>query len=100
MSPQALFSGCKGVSDIYIFDVFDSFEEYRPFSKDVYFPWWLSGGESACKVGDTGEVGLISGSGRPTGKGNGSPLQDSYWENPLDRGDWWAMGHAVSESLI
>ena len=59
--------------------------------------WWR-----ICLQGrrHSGEVGLISGSGRPTGKGNCSPLQDSYWENPLYRGDWWAMGHAVSESLI
>ena len=34
-------------------------------------PWWLSGKESACNAGD---VGLIPGSGRSSGKGNGNPL--------------------------
>ena len=23
------------------------------------------------------------------GEGNGSPLQDSFWENPVVRGAWW-----------
>ena len=40
-------------------------------------PCWLSGKESACKAGDTEEKGLISGSGRSLGEGNGNPLQYS-----------------------
>ena len=35
-------------------------------------PWWLSGKESACNAGD---AGLITGSGRCPGEGNGNPLQ-------------------------
>ena len=35
-------------------------------------PWWLSGKESPCKAGD---AGLIPGSGRCPGEGNGNPLQ-------------------------
>ena len=31
---------------------------------------------------------------------NGSPLQDSYLENPMDRGAWWAAVHAVEKSQI
>ena len=50
---------------------------------------------SACIVGD---LGLIPGSGRSPGEGNGNPLQYSYLENPMDRGAWWATVHGVSKS--
>ena len=33
--------------------------------------------------------GLIPGSGRSPGEGNGNPLQYSYLENPMDRRAWW-----------
>ena len=45
--------------------------------------------ESACNAGDTGYTGLILGSKRSSGEGNGDPLQYSCLENPLDRGAWW-----------
>ena len=48
--------------------------------------WWLSGKESTCHVGDTGDVGLIPGSERSPGGGQGDPLQYSCLENPMDRG--------------
>ena len=35
---------------------------------------------------------------RSPGKGNGTPLQDSCLENPMDRGAWWATAHGVAES--
>ena len=37
-----------------------------------------------------GDVGLIPGSEKKTGAGNGDPLQYSCQENPMDRGIWWA----------
>ena len=37
-------------------------------------------------AGDIRVAGLISGSGRSPGEGNGHPLQYSYLENPMDRG--------------
>ena len=33
-----------------------------------------------------------------TGEGNGSPLQYSCLENPVDRGAWWAAVHRVTQS--
>ena len=45
------------------------------------------GKESACNVGDPGS---IPGLGRSPGGGNGSPLQLSCLENPMDRGAWRA----------
>ena len=34
----------------------------------------------------------------PAGEGNGSPLQYSGLENPMDRGAWWSAAHGVTES--
>ena len=34
------------------------------------------------------------------GKGNGTPLQYSCLENPMDGGAWWAAVHGVAESQI
>ena len=33
-----------------------------------------------------------------TGEGNGTPLQYSCLENPMDGGAWWAAVHAVAKS--
>ena len=33
-----------------------------------------------------------------TGEGNGTPLQYSSLENPMDGGAWWAAVHAVAKS--
>ena len=48
-------------------------------------PGGSDGKESACDVGDPG---LIPGSARSSGEGNGNPLQYSCLENPMDRGAW------------
>ena len=53
--------------------------------------WWLSGKESACSAGDTGDVGLIPGSGRSPGGEHSNPLQYSCLENPMNRGNWQAI---------
>ena len=49
-------------------------------------------------TGDIRDVGLIPVSGRPPGEGNGTPLQYSCLENPMDRGAWWAIVHVVIKS--
>ena len=36
---------------------------------------------------------------RALGEGNGTPLQYSCLENPMDGGDWWAAVHGVAKSL-
>ena len=41
--------------------------------------------------------GSIPELGRSPGEGNGSPLQDSCLENPIDRGAWWATVHVVAK---
>ena len=54
--------------------------------------------KNAYQRGDTGDTGLIPGSGRSHGGGNGNPLQYSCLESPTDRGAWWATVHEVAES--
>ena len=52
----------------------------------------LSGKEPACQRRD---AGLIPGSGRSLGEGNGNPLRYSCLENPIDREAWWTTVHEV-----
>ena len=47
---------------------------------------------------NAGDVGLIPGSGRSAGEGNGNPLQYPCLGNPMDRGAWWATVHRVAKS--
>jgi len=54
---------------------------------------WLSGKESICQAGDTGDTSLILGSGRHPGEGNGNQLQYSCLGNPVDREAWWTTVH-------
>ena len=51
-------------------------------------------------AGDTRDMGSIPGSERSPGVGNGNPLQYSCLENPMDKGDWQATVHRVSESNV
>ena len=54
------------------------------------FPGGSDGKASIC---DTGDSGSIPGLGRSPGEGNGSPLQYSCSENPMD-----STVHGVTES--
>ena len=56
---------------------------------------------SPASAGDAGDMGLILGSGRSPGEGNGNPLQYFCLENPMDRGPWWGYspwGHKESDT--
>ena len=48
---------------------------------------------------DTGDAGLIPGSGRSPGVENGNPLQDSCLGNSMDRAAWWATVHRVAKRV-
>ena len=50
-----------------------------------HFP---GGSDSKASVYNVGYPGSIPGLGRSSGEGNGSPLQHSCLENPMDRGAW------------
>ena len=60
----------------------------------------LHQGGSNCQEStyNAGDLGLIPGSGRRPGEGNGYPLQHSYLENSLDKGAWRATVHRVEKS--
>ena len=47
---------------------------------------------------DVRDAGVIPGSGRSPGGGQGNPLQYSCLENPMNRGAWWATVHGVTQS--
>ena len=55
--------------------------------------WVLVGKEFPCNAGDPG---LIPGSGRSPGEGNGSPLRYSCLENPMGKGTWKATVQGVT----
>ena len=48
---------------------------------------------------NAGDVGLIPGSGRFPGGGNGNPLQYSYLGNPMDREAWQPTVQWVAKNL-
>ena len=50
------------------------------------------------KAGDVRDKGLIPGSGRFPGEGNGNPFQYSCLENSVDGGAWWVIVHGVAKS--
>ena len=79
-------------------------------------PWWSSGQHSALSLWDLGSIldwgtkipqdawhaplpsPIKSSVTQPSGEGNGTPLQYSCLENPMDGGAWWAAVHGVMKS--
>ena len=70
-------------------------------------PRWSNGKESTCVQARThainppassGDAGLIPGSGRSPGEGNGNPLQYSCLENAMDVGAWCPWGRKESDT--
>ena len=49
-------------------------------------------------LANAGNPGLIPGSGRSPGGGNGNPFQNSFLGNPIDRGAWQATVRGVAKS--
>ena len=59
----------------------------------------LPGGSDSKETSyNAGDLGLIPGSGRSPGEGNGYPLQYSCLEISMDRGAWRATVHGVAKS--
>ena len=48
-------------------------------------------------LANSGDTGLIPGSGRSLGEGNGNPFQYSCLENPMGRGAWQAIVCGVTK---
>ena len=67
---------------------------YCTFMAAMDFP----GSEVKASAYNAGDPGSIPGLERSPGEGNGTPLQYSCLENPMDGGVWWATVHRVTES--
>ena len=61
---------------------------------ELYFPCSSDGKASAYNAEDPSS---IPGLGRSSGEGNGTPLQYSCLENPMDGGAWQAIVHGVAK---
>ena len=59
-------------------------------------PWWLRDNAFACNVKDPG---LIPGSGRSPGEGNGNPLQYCCLENSVGDNPWGCKELDTTEQL-
>ena len=55
------------------------------------------GSDGKASVYNAGDLGSIPGSGRFPGEGNGTPLQCSCLENPMDGGAWCPWGRKESD---
>ena len=72
---------------------------FQSLSRVLLFviPWNKIDGNNLI-IENTGDAGLIPGSGRSPGEGNGNNLlQYSGLENPMNRGAWWAIDHRVAK---
>jgi len=67
----------------------------RRTPREENFPGGSYGKEFACSAGD---LGLIHGSARSPGEGNGNPLQYPCLENSKNGGAWQATVHGVAKS--
>ena len=58
------------------------------------------GSDGKTTSSEVGNLGLIPGSGRYSGEGNGNPLQYSCLGNPMDRGAWQATVRATLSNTV
>ena len=58
------------------------------FLRESSWPTLPGGSDGKAPVYNVGDLGSIRGSGRSSGEGNGSPLQYSCLENPMDGRAW------------
>ena len=71
---------------------------YIRISKDLMIFPGFPGGSDGKESAHNADLGLIPGSGRSPGGGNGNPLQSSCLENSMDRGAWQDIAHGVTKS--
>ena len=73
-------------------------ENTQEISRSLVCQYGFPGSEVKASAFNAGDPGLIPGSGRSPGEGNGNPLQYSCLETPMDGGAWWATVHGVAKS--
>ena len=82
----------------------NTFKQYQTKNWLIKIFWsiklWGFPGGSVVKnpPANAGDPGLIPGSGRSPGAGNGNPLEYSCLENPMDGRAWQASVHGVTKS--
>ena len=64
----------------------------------IIFQGFPGGSEVKASASNAGDPGLIPGSGRSPGEGNGNPLQYSYLQNLVDGESWQATDNGVAKS--
>ena len=77
--------------------IFFNYYFFYSSANGLGLPWWLSGKESACNTGTTGDSGSTPGS---PGGGHGNPLWYSCLENPMERmslAGYSPWGHTESD---
>ena len=67
---------------------------FHPYISPVACEFFLSSVQSSHSVMSSS----LPPHGLTVGEGNGTPLQYSCLENPMDRGAWWAAVHGVTRS--
>ena len=75
----------------------ESSDKRGPLEKRIAnrFP---GGSEVKASAGNAGDLGLLPGSRRSPGEGNGHLLQYCCLDNPIDGGAWWATIYRVTKS--
>ena len=62
------------------------------------FPGGVEVNKLPANIRDSKDMGLIPGSGRCPGVGNGNPLRYSCLEYSMDRGAWESTVHGVTKN--
>ena len=66
---------------------------------DFHFHFDFPGGsDGKASVYNAGDLGSIPRWGRSPGEENGTPLQYSCLENPVDGGAWWTAVYEIAKS--
>ena len=63
----------------------------------MWNPGFPGGSDGKASVYNVGDLGLIPGSGRSPGEGNGNPLRYYCLDNPTDGGAWKATVHGIAK---
>ena len=83
------------VSQMLSFQIFKTGKKIKPIHFTQDFP---GGSDSKASAYNAGDPGLIPGSGRSPGEGDGNPVQYSCLENLMNRGTWYTTIHGVTKS--
>ena len=80
---------CMALSDVFYFSCSNWCTVLSHYGFNLHLPGDFPGGsDGKASVYNAGDQGSIPGSGRSHVEGNGSPLQYSCLENPMDGGAW------------